>query len=91
VALFRRHPPAADRDRAPAGVHGAGVGRALGSIRLIGALRHLPAKTAGIASTFEPVVASLVAWVWLDERLDAAHLVGGLIALAGIFLAKTAP
>jgi len=28
-------------------------------------------------------------WVWLNERLDAAQLVGGLIVLAGIFLAET--
>jgi drug/metabolite transporter (DMT)-like permease len=55
----------------------------------IGALRHLPATTVGIVSTFEPVVASVVAWVWLNERLDAAQLVGGLIVLVGIFLAET--
>ena len=55
----------------------------------IGALRHLPATTVGIVATFEPVAASVVAWVWLNESLDAAQLVGGLTVLAGIVLAET--
>jgi drug/metabolite transporter (DMT)-like permease len=66
---------------------------ALGSIvpfaLSIGALRHLPATTVGIVATFEPVAASLVAWVWLGEALDAAQLVGGAAVLAGIVLAET--
>lgn len=56
----------------------------------IGALRHLPATTVGIVATFEPVAASVVAWLWLGESLDAAQLVGGLTVLAGIVLAETA-
>ena len=55
----------------------------------IGALRHLPATTVGIIATFEPVAASVVAWVWLGESLDAAQLVGGAIVLTGIVLAQT--
>ena len=56
----------------------------------IGALRHLPATTVGIVATFEPVAASVVAWVWLGESLDAAQLGGGAVVLAGIVLAETA-
>ena len=55
----------------------------------IGALRHLPATTVGIVATFEPVAASVVAWVWLGESLDAAQLAGGAVVLAGIVLAQT--
>lgn len=55
----------------------------------IGALRHLPATTVGIIATFEPVAASVVAWVWLGESLNAAQLIGGGIVLAGILLAQT--
>lgn len=55
----------------------------------IGALRHLPATTVGVIATFEPVAASVVAWVWLGESLDAAQLVGGAIVLTGIVLAQT--
>lgn len=56
----------------------------------IGALRHLPATTVGIIATFEPVAASVVAWLWLGESLDAAQLAGGAVVLAGIVLAQTA-
>ncbi len=38
----------------------------------------------------EPVVAAVVAYAWLDERLGAEQLVGGAIVLTGIFLAQTA-
>lgn len=55
----------------------------------IGSLRHLPATTVGIVATFEPVAASVIAWVWLSESLDAAQLLGGLVVLAGIVLAET--
>jgi drug/metabolite transporter (DMT)-like permease len=36
------------------------------------------------------VVATAVAWAWLDESLAAVQVVGGLIVLAGIVLAQTA-
>lgn len=38
----------------------------------------------------EPVVATVVAWVWLDEALGAVQLVGGVIVLAAIGVAQTA-
>jgi drug/metabolite transporter (DMT)-like permease len=56
----------------------------------IAALRHLAATRVGITMTFEPVVASLVAWAWLGETLAAVQLIGGAVVLAGIFLAQTA-
>jgi drug/metabolite transporter (DMT)-like permease len=57
---------------------------------LTGALRHIPATRASIVATLEPVVATVVAWVWLGESFGAAQLVGGGIVLGGIFLAQTA-
>jgi drug/metabolite transporter (DMT)-like permease len=56
----------------------------------VGALHHIPATRASIVSMFEPVVASAVAWVWLDESLDPVQVVGGAIVLCGIVLAQTA-
>jgi drug/metabolite transporter (DMT)-like permease len=56
----------------------------------IGALRHLPATTMGLVATFDPVAASVVAWLWLGESLDPAQIGGGAIVLAGIVLAQTA-
>jgi drug/metabolite transporter (DMT)-like permease len=38
----------------------------------------------------EPVVATVVAFAWLDESLAAAQLVGGAVVLVGILLAQTA-
>jgi drug/metabolite transporter (DMT)-like permease len=56
----------------------------------IGALRHLAATTVTIVATLEPVAAAFVAWVWLGETLAAVQIVGGLVVLAGIFLAEAA-
>jgi drug/metabolite transporter (DMT)-like permease len=55
----------------------------------IASLRHLPAVTVGVIAMFEPVAASVVAWVWLDETLAVSQLVGGAIVLVGIVLAET--
>jgi drug/metabolite transporter (DMT)-like permease len=57
---------------------------------LTGALRHISATRASIVATFEPVVATVIAWFWLEETFGAAQLVGGAVVLAGIFLAQTA-
>ena len=57
---------------------------------LTGALRHIPATRASIVATLEPVLATVVAWLWLGETFGAAQLVGGAVVLAGIFIAQTA-
>jgi drug/metabolite transporter (DMT)-like permease len=57
---------------------------------LVGALRHLPATRVGIAAMFEPVAATIVAYLWLDEALSGVQLVGGALVLAGILLAQSA-
>ncbi|HYI74931.1 MAG TPA: EamA family transporter [Gaiellaceae bacterium] len=57
---------------------------------LTGSLRHISATRASIVATFEPVVATVVAWAWLGETLGAAQLVGGLIVIAGILVAQSA-
>jgi drug/metabolite transporter (DMT)-like permease len=66
----------------------------LGSIApyllVAGALRHLPATSVGIIGMLEPVVASIVAWLVMDETLSPAQLVGGALILLGVGLAETA-
>jgi drug/metabolite transporter (DMT)-like permease len=57
---------------------------------LVSALRHLPATRVGIIAMLEPVVATVVAWAWLDESLDAVQLTGAAVVLAAIALAQTA-
>jgi drug/metabolite transporter (DMT)-like permease len=57
---------------------------------LVGSLRHLTATRVGIAAMFEPVAATVVAYLWLDEALGGLQLVGAALVLAGILLAQTA-
>jgi drug/metabolite transporter (DMT)-like permease len=56
----------------------------------IASLRHLPPTTAGLVATVEPVFASIVAWLWLEQVLSAWQLLGGAVVLFGIVLAQTA-
>src|SRR4051794_4518453 len=56
----------------------------------ISALRHLPPTTAGLVATIEPVLASIVAWLWVEQVLSTSQVLGGLVVLVGIGLAQTA-
>jgi drug/metabolite transporter (DMT)-like permease len=66
------------------------VGTMITFTLLTGALRHIPATRASIVATLEPVIATVVAWLWLGESFGTAQLAGGAVVLAGIFLAQTA-
>ena len=57
---------------------------------IVGSMRHITATRAGILAMVEPVVASLVAYGWLNETLGETQLVGGAIVLVGILLAQSA-
>ncbi|RBY92111.1 EamA family transporter [Blastococcus sp. TBT05-19] len=56
----------------------------------ISALPHLPPTTAGLVATVEPVFASIVAWLWVEQVLTGWQVAGGLVVLTGIALAQTA-
>jgi drug/metabolite transporter (DMT)-like permease len=66
------------------------VGTLVSFLLLTGSLRHISATRASIVATFEPVVATVVAWAWLGQSLGAAQLVGGAIVIAGILVAQSA-
>lgn len=57
---------------------------------VIGALRNLPAHEAGVLGMAEPVLAGLVAWVWLEETLTLVQICGSLVVIAGIAVAQRA-
>jgi drug/metabolite transporter (DMT)-like permease len=57
---------------------------------IVGSLRHLPATTVGLVAMLEPVLGTLVAFAWLDQRLGAEQLAGGALVLVAILLAQTA-
>jgi len=56
----------------------------------LAALRHVPPTTAGIVATVEPVLASGVAWLWVEQVLTGWQIAGGVVVLTGIVLAQTA-
>jgi drug/metabolite transporter (DMT)-like permease len=58
-------------------------------VLVVGALRHVSATRVGIVAMLEPVVAILVAWVWLDESLAQVQVMGATLTLTGIVLAQT--
>ena len=53
-------------------------------------LRPLQPPAAGIVATVEPVLASIVAWLWVEQVLTGWQVAGGAVVLAGIVLAQTA-
>jgi drug/metabolite transporter (DMT)-like permease len=66
------------------------LGTVVPFICMITALRHIPATRATVVAMVEPVLAGLVAYVWLGEEISVEQLVGGLMVLAAIVLAQTA-
>lgn len=67
------------------------MGGSIASYLLVAAaLRHLPPTSVGIIGMVEPVIASGVAWIVLNERLSPAQLVGGALVLVGVGVAETA-
>ncbi len=60
------------------------VGPTLGSLALYNAgLSRVPASNASLVATIEPVVASVLAFSFLGERLEFLQLVGGALVIAG--------
>jgi drug/metabolite transporter (DMT)-like permease len=65
-------------------------GTILPYLLLSAAMRHLPPTSVGIIGMTELVLASVFAWVLLDEILSVAQILGGLVLLVGVVLAETA-
>jgi drug/metabolite transporter (DMT)-like permease len=59
-------------------------------VLVVGALQHVTATRVGIVAMLEPVIAILLAWLWLGESLEPVQIVGAALTLAGIGLAQTA-
>jgi drug/metabolite transporter (DMT)-like permease len=55
------------------------------------ALAHLPAAFSSVGLMLQPVMSALFAWVLLGEPLAPLQYAGGLVVLAGIYLAHRAP
>ncbi|MBI3304143.1 MAG: DMT family transporter [Deltaproteobacteria bacterium] len=79
----------------PLSAHGWGplIGLALisqvgGQSLIAYALAHLPAAFSSVALLLEPVMATVFAWVILDEAIGPWQALGGVLVLAGIFGAR---
>jgi drug/metabolite transporter (DMT)-like permease len=57
---------------------------------IVGGLKHVSATRVGVAAMLEPLVATIVAWAWLQESLSPVQLAGAAVVLAGILVAQTA-
>jgi drug/metabolite transporter (DMT)-like permease len=57
---------------------------------VIAGLKGLSASISSVIGMLEPVFAGIIAWLLLNEALNAIQLIGGAIILIGIFLADRA-
>ena len=53
-------------------------------------LKHLKASTTSAFGLLEPIFVGIVAWFWLGESWTVIQLVGGVVVIAGIYLADQA-
>lgn len=64
------------------------VSHAAGQGLIAYALAHLPAAFSSVSLLLQPVMATLFAWVILSESVVALQVLGGLVVLLGIYLAR---
>jgi drug/metabolite transporter (DMT)-like permease len=57
-----------------------------GGVAFNAALRRIPASSASIVATLEPVIATLLGWMFLDERLEMLQLLGAGLILAAVVI-----
>ncbi len=62
--------------------------QALGQSLIAYALAHLPATFGSVGLYLQVIAAAVYAWLLLDERLQPVQLLGGVIVLIGIALAR---
>ncbi|MFH8788309.1 EamA family transporter [Streptomyces roseoverticillatus] len=53
------------------------------------AVRRLSPQVAGVVACLEAVIATVLAWVLLGERLSVPQTLGGALVLAGAFIAQS--
>jgi drug/metabolite transporter (DMT)-like permease len=54
------------------------------------ALKNLKASTTSTFGLLEPIFAGIVAWICFAESWTAIQLVGGVVVIAGIYMADQA-
>lgn len=56
----------------------------------VAALRHISATQVGLIAMLEPVLATIVAWLWLRQELSTPQVIGVVVVVTGLVLAQTA-
>lgn len=68
---------------------GLAIGPTLGSLTLYNmGLRDVPASNASLIAMLEPVIASVLAYVFLGERIELLQSIGGVMVIAGALLVR---
>jgi DME family drug/metabolite transporter len=47
-------------------------------------VQHVQAERGAIAAMLEPVIAAILAWVWLGQSLTVIQLLGGALVLGAV-------
>jgi drug/metabolite transporter (DMT)-like permease len=67
------------------------IGTLIPFLLMVTALRHLPAPRVAVVATLEPVLASILAWMLLDQALTATQIAGGVVVLAAVTWVRRSP
>lgn len=63
------------------------MGTVVPYIFVISGLHLLSESKSSVMGMLEPVLASVFAWIWLNQSWDAVQLLGAVIVLSGVYLA----
>jgi hypothetical protein len=66
------------------------IGTILPYLLVMAGLKNLKASTTSAFGLLEPIFVGIVAWFWLGESWTAIQLVGGVVVIAGIYMADQA-
>lgn len=66
------------------------IGTILPYLCVMNGLRNLSAAATSAFGMLEPIFAGAVAWVWFSESWTIVQLIGGVIVIAGIYMADRA-
>jgi drug/metabolite transporter (DMT)-like permease len=64
----------------------AGVATVIPFGLFLASLHYLEPSRSSLTSMLEPVVAAVVAWLWLKEKMEPLQILGGVAVLSGILL-----
>jgi drug/metabolite transporter (DMT)-like permease len=60
------------------------VGTLIPFVLIVASVRHIPAPRAAVVATLEPVLAAILAWPILDQKLEAPQIAGVCIVVAAV-------